>query len=51
MHPVTACAGDPASGMAALDSPYMCRLISMAGEAGFVGSRGGQLPRVDDFLR
>ena len=50
MHPVTAGTGDAASGMAALDSSYVCRLITMASEAGFVDSRGGQLRRVDDLL-
>jgi hypothetical protein len=51
VHSVAAGTSDTASGMAALDSSHMCRLIAMASETGFVHPRGGQLRRIDDFLR
>ena len=50
MHPVAFRTGNAASGVAALNASDMNRLIAMAGKAGLIDSRRGQLRGVDDGI-
>jgi hypothetical protein len=43
VHPVTACARDAASSVAALDAAYVSRLIPMTSQARFIRPRGRKL--------
>jgi hypothetical protein len=46
VHPVAAYASNPAPGMSALDPPYMCWLIQVAGKTGLIRLCGTELNRV-----
>jgi len=50
MHPVAVRTGNTVSGVAALNAPYVSRLIAMAGKAGLIDSCRGQLHGVDNGI-